>query len=457
MNKRIYLLVLLALSTYGAITAQTITTCAGDGSFIPDPGAPCPADGGQATATTLNMPNNVKVDGAGNQYIFTTGAGWSCFRIKKIDATGRITNAVGDGNYGGHYGDGGPASSAGIATYNAFCVDNGGNIYVSETWSKPSGYLVTSIRKVNSTTAIISTVAQSDTTGLLGDGGPASAATFSANDIVVDGYGNIFITEGTRIRKINPAGIITTVAGTGVQGYSGDGGLATNAQLAFPGQIVLDADGNIYFTDAADVSSPFTTTVLRKITSSGIISTLADTSIMCSYAYGLAYDNSAKCLYFSDQRNVVRKIGATGTISIVAGILGEAGYNGDNKPASSATLNGPTGVFVDESGNLFIADRSNYRVRKVSAHTAGISEALNASDVIELSPNPNNGIFSVKISGMNNEPVMISIFNSLGQLVKEIQSLSNNVERITLDKAPGFYFISITSADKHFNARVVIE
>lgn len=457
MKRIIQSLSVFSVFFFVSTNAQTITSCAGDGTYIADPGAPCPADGGQATSTTLNMPTNVKVDGAGNQYIFTTGAGWSCFRIKKIDVSGSVSNAAGDGNYGAHYGDGGPASLAGIATYNSFCVDNSGNIYISESWSKPSGYQVTSIRKVNSA-GIITTLAQSDTTGLLGDGGPASAATFSANDIDIDASGNIYIVDGNRIRKIAPSGVISTVAGIGTQGYSGDGGPATNAQLALPGQLVLDAEGNIYFTDATDISSPLTTTVLRKINSSGTISTLADTSIMRSYAFsGLAYDNSEKCIYFSDLQNVVKKISSSGLVSTVAGVAGVAGYNGDSRSAISATLNGPAGVFVDASGNLFIADRNNYRIRKVTPHTTGIDQEITATNHVEISPNPSNGRFSLEVSSLSTEPMKIEIFNALGQLEKEIQSFTNSKTEISIDCSPGIYILCVTFSDRHLTKKVLID
>ena len=457
MKKRILLLSFFAYGIVGSLKAQTITTSAGDGTYLANPAAPCPVDGGQATATTLNIPNSIKVDAEGSQYIFTSGAGWSCFRIKKIDVNGKITNAVGDGTYGAHYGDGGQASAAGIASYNAFCLDNSGNIYISESWSKPSGFLITSIRKVNSA-GIISTINESDTTGVLGDGGPASAATFNANDIVVDTAGNIIMTDrdGGRIRKINTAGIITTIAGNGTQGYSGDGGAATNAQLVYPGQIQLDASGNIYFTDARDVSSPFTSTVLRKIAASGIISTIADTNIMHSYANGLAYEDVEGNIFFSDKSNVVKKLSSAGAVSTVVGISGVAGFNGDNQPAISATLYNPSGLCFDRAGNLFIADGGNYRVRKVMPHTAGISEINYNSNKVRLWPEPNNGSFSLYIPSNENEQVHIIIENIMGQNVNELVSTTNRAINVQLDVSPGLYFVTTVAGTNRQSVKMLV-
>ncbi len=225
---------------------------------------------------------------------------------------------------------------------------------------------------------IITTIVGIDTVGYSGDGGPATAAEINAeNCIITDNSGNLYFTDASNcaIRKVNTSGIITTIAGTGHYGYNGDGGQATNAELATPGGIVMDDTGNIYFADSYNSR-------LRKINTAGIISTFAGngfvgysgdggpaTAAELSAVLGLARDSSGN-FYAADYGGfVIRKISSSGIISTIAGI-GANGYDGDTGPATAAEISGPWGITVDNTGNVYIADWKNNRIRVIN--TSGI-------------------------------------------------------------------------------------
>jgi uncharacterized protein (TIGR03437 family) len=253
-------------------------------------------------------------------------------------------------------------------------------------------------------TQIINTVAGSGVTGTFiganfsGDGGPATSALLNQPaSVVVDASGNLFIadTANSRIREVSPSGIITTVAGTGCCGYSGDGQQATSASLDQPQGVAVDASGNIYIADTAN-------SVIRKVAAgTGIITTIAgkygligeygdggpaNQSILW-YPTGVAVDAAGDVFIADTVNNVIREISASsGNISIVAGgkpviaCGGDQGFSGDGGPATSAELYLPTGGFVDSSGNLFIADRGNNRIRKVSTSGTITTVAGNGSE-----------------------------------------------------------------------------
>ena len=226
----------------------------------------------------------------------------------------------------------------------------------------------------------IGTMAGNGTSGFKGDNGPAVCAQLSMGypstppGIAVDNSGNVYIADNFNqaIRKVTVStGIINTIAGTGKAGYSGDGAAATNAQLNFPSGVAIDGSGNIYFSDAYNH-------VIRKINaSSGIINTIAGTGFsgfsdgtpatnqQLNFPTGIAVDGSGN-VYVADYSNkCIRKISGT-TISTIAGGVNGGWYNGDGSPATNYAVF-PTGVAVDESGNIYIADYQNNRIRKVTS------------------------------------------------------------------------------------------
>ena len=319
-------------------------------------------DGGPATDARLDLPEGVATDSAGNLYI----ADSVNHRIRKVDSAGTISTIAGTGERG-LGGDGGPATDARLDLPRGLAADGAGNLYIADRQNHR-------IRKVDST-GTITTVAGGGGRGALGDGGPATEAwLIRPNGVAVDGTGNLYFTESgsARIRKVDAAGIISTIAGTGERGFGGDGGPATDAQLHFPYGVALDAAGNLYFADTNNNR-------IRKVDSAGVISTIAGTgergfggdggpAVQAQFTgpRGLATDGAGN-LYFADYGNHrIRKVDAAGTITKFAG-GGEITFSGDGGPAGGAQLRSPFDVAADAAGNLFIADTDAYRIRKVDS------------------------------------------------------------------------------------------
>lgn len=336
-------------------------------------------DGGPATFADLNTPQGFVKDSSGNIYIADTNNNL----IRKVAAsTGIITTIAGNGTPG-YSGDGGPASSAELSSPYALAVDSAGDVYISDEGNNV-------IRKIAAATGIITTYAGNGTTGSGGDNGAATKAQlFFPQGVAVDASGNLFIADvsNDRIRRVDAAsGTITTVAGTGSVGYSGDGGLATSAQLYFPRGIALDTAGNLYIADTEN-------NVIREVSASNHnISTIAGngfgagiyqggytgdggpaTSAEFDFPEGVAVDGSGN-LYISDTSNqVIRKVTASsGIISTIAG-NGPAGFcdqilsGGDGGPATSAMLCYPSTLQADAAGNIYVADTNDSRIRLVTA------------------------------------------------------------------------------------------
>lgn len=206
----------------------------------------------------------------------------------------------------------------------------------------------------------ISTFAGTGTGSFNGDGTATGSELFRPAGVALDGSGNLYIADksNNRVRKV-AGGTMSTVAGIGTAGYSGDGSAATSAQLDQPYGVAVDSGGNFYIADRLN-------NVVRKVTAGGTISTVAVTLGPLTQPFGVAVD-SAGNLYIADTGNsVIRKVNTVGVISTVAGVVVTPGYTGDNGPATSAQLNQPFGVAVDSSGNLYVADTSNNVIRKVS-------------------------------------------------------------------------------------------
>jgi sugar lactone lactonase YvrE len=337
-----------------------ITTAAGTGT----PGYS--GDGGDATSARLNGPTGVAVGANGDLFI----ADFYNYRVRKVSASGAITTVAGNGTAGyftGYGGDGGAATSALLYYPAGVAVDAAGNLFIADTANQR-------VRKV-SASGVISTVAGNGTPGYSGDGGPATAAQLAGpSGVAVDGAGNLFIADNgnERVRKVSATGVITTVAGNGTPGYSGDGGAATSARLSRPLGVAVDAAGNLFIADSSNNR-------VRKVSVSGVITTVAGTgtsgysgdggpatSAWLSYPSGVAVDAAGDLFIADSSNNGVRRVSASGVITTVAG-NGRYGYSGDGGPATSAQLYFPQGVAVGAAGDLFIADSYNDRVRKVSA------------------------------------------------------------------------------------------
>jgi len=292
---------LLAIHSYAQIS-----TVAGKNAL----GAGYSGNGGPAIAAQLNSPIGIAFDATGNMYIADRGNNV----IRKVTTAGIISTVAGNNALGaGYSGDGGAATAAQLNFPFCIAFDAAGNMYIADAGNNV-------IRKVT-TAGIISTVAGKNSlgAGYTGDGGAATAAQLNYPfDIAFDATGNLYIADISNnvVRKVTTAGIISTVAGNGISGYSGDGGAATAAHFSSPENIAFDAAGNMYISDNANY-------VIRKVTTAGIISTVAGNHT--------------------------------------------SGYSGDGGAATAAQLNLPSGIAFDAAGNLYIADFSNNVIREVTA------------------------------------------------------------------------------------------
>jgi uncharacterized protein (TIGR03437 family) len=343
-----------------------IATVAGYG------GSSFSGDGGPATSAALNAPSSVTVDASGNFFIADTNNQ----RIRKVSASGIITTVAGNGN-AGFSGDNGLAVSASLNFPSAVKVDSSGNLYIADTGNQR-------VRKV-STSGTITTVAGSGFGPFAGDGGPATSALLNSPfGIALDASGNLFIADSgnNRIRKVSTGGTITTVAGNGRPGSSGDGGQATAASLGFPRDVVVDGSGNLFLTDSI-------ANLVRKVSPDGIITTVAGNgtsrfsgdggpalSAGFEFPTSLALDGVGNLL-IAGYGGRVRSVSSDGIVTTIAG-NGIQGFSGDLGPATAAMLGYSVSVTVAPSGNLFMADAGNNRIREISAAAPATAATLSA-------------------------------------------------------------------------------
>jgi sugar lactone lactonase YvrE len=329
-------------------------------------------DGGPATSAKINYPNGVAFDGAGNLYISDRN-NWV---VRKVDTNGIITTVAGNGT-SATSGDGGPATSASLYEPQSVAVDGAGNLYIADSYYTT----VANIRKVD-TNGIITTIAGGGWSngGYNGDNIPASQAQMDGlRKLLFDGAGNIYIADyaNQRIRKIDTNGIITTVAGNGTQGYSGDGQQATSAELDYPSGIALDQAGNLFIAGGC---------VVRKVDNNGVITTVV---------------GNGSC--FS---------------------------SGDGGPALGAGIN-PESIAVDAAGNLYVGEGNNHRVRKVD--TSGIITTAMGNGIITYSLDG-----TLAIPGGVNEPSDFA-FDDLGNFYVA-DSVSVAITKIDIADPPSLSF-----------------
>jgi hypothetical protein len=343
-------------TTFAASATGNIIAIAGDGTLGST------GNGGPATSAQLDFPAGVAVDGAGDLFV----PDQSNLVIREVNTSGIISVVAGNGTYGSG-GDGGPATSAQLSYAAGVAADGAGDLFIADQFNQE-------IREVN-TGGSISTVAGDRIAGYSGNGGPATSAELDyPAGVAVDAAGDLFIadTHNQVIREVLHAnGEILTVAGNGTAGYSGDGGKATSAELFDPAGVAVDGAGDVFIADSYN-------SVVRKVNTSGIISTIAGTGLAgysgdgklatkaeLNTPTGVAVDRAGD-LFIADQyNNVVREVNTSGIITTVAG-TGSHGYSGDGGPATKAQLFDPIGLMLDSAGDLFIADSGNYAVRQVT-------------------------------------------------------------------------------------------
>jgi uncharacterized protein (TIGR03437 family) len=324
-------------------------------------GTPRLLDGSLATATPLREPISVAVDSSGNLYI----ADQADSRIRKVNPAGIISTYAGTG-IPGYSGDRGPATSAKISFPAGIALDAQGNMYVADEGNSV-------IRRI-AVDGTINTVAGNGNPNFAGDNGPATSAQMDPVAVAVDSQGNLYIADGAnyRIRKVDTNGIITTIAGHGIEGYVGDNGPATGAEIDFVTDLAVDNNGNVYLADYYNYE-------VRKVDTTGMMTAFAGgvqfgsiasaipatTAVMVPY--GVAFDPSGN-VYISDgnlNNTVVRRVDlSTGLIYTVAG-TGQVGFTGDGGEGLAAELNSPAGLAIS-GGVVYFADVANERVRSIS-------------------------------------------------------------------------------------------
>ena len=341
---------------------SVIATVAGDG-FTQFSG-----DNGFAHGASLSQPEGITRDSSGNLFIADT----SNHRIRRVDGiTGIITTAAGSG-VNGYAGDTGAATEAQLSWPEAVVADAAGNLYIADTFNNRVRFLDTS-------TGIITTVAGNGDFSFSGDGGLATeAALADPSGLALDSDGNLYVADKTnhRVRFINTTtGIITTVAGDGATEFSGDDGPATEASLYNPKGVALDPSGNLLIADTWN-------NVIRQVTPEGTITTIAGngerdfdgdggaaTLAALADPAGVAVDESGNIFIADSFNDRIRRVDAvTGLIATLAG-SGRYGFSSDNVPATEAALADPGALLVDATGNVYIADSTNDRIRGVRGST----------------------------------------------------------------------------------------
>src|SRR5437016_4233663 len=406
-------------------------------------------DGVPALSANIPVPTAVATDFAGNIYI---AAPWGD-RIFVVDTAGKIRVVAGSGveNFNGN---GGPAKNASLDmgvdnVPNGIAVDRNGNIFFVDKFNNQ-------IRRVDASTGAITTFAGSGTGGYSsggygGDGGPATSASLNLpGEIAFDTNGNLFITDlyNHRVRRVDAStGIITTFAGNGESGFSGDGGLATNAGMA-PAGVAIDSSGNLVIADANSRR-------IRRIDiSTNIISTLAGDGELRFYGdggpaldaslyvpQGLTADPSGNLLAYDTNNRRIRRIdAATGKITTVAGGGDPADGLGDGGLATQATFSG-SGLTADAHGNIFITDWGNFRVRRVDATTGIITTVAGSGGRGGNSGDGGPATLATMASPMDVVLDRLSnLFISTGPVIRRVDANTNIIMTVAgSSSAPTYY------------------
>jgi len=386
-------------------------------------------------------------DKLGNYYFVEELSG---NKVRRITSDGTIYTLAGsptDDN--GFSGDGGLADSALLNGPDDLILDSVNNIYISDAQNNR-------VRKIDAITHIITTIAGNGISGYAGDGGIATDANlYGPAGLCIDSKGNLYISESTNgtIRKINSAGIITTFAGVGASlVYSGDGGLADTTKLGFLGGMCIDEKDNIYVADA-------TNSRILKIDTQNVVTTYAG----CGSGYLFNGDNipattaqidpgnvfySKGNIYISEVHNYrVRMVDTNGIIRTIAG-NGLPGYSGDGGPADSAEFLYPTGCAVDSCGNIYIPEANNNVIRKVTLPYCGYQYPEAIKNVVlqnAISVFPNPAYSKLTIQSTQGTHT-VTITNIVGQVVYTQTANANKVELNVSMLSAGVYFVRVNDS-----------
>lgn len=445
--KKTYFYALLFISSLTFAQYGNVSTIAGTGNQDYTEG------GGQAIDADISLPTGIAIDNTGNIYFSEVGNSV----VHKIATDGIITTVAGMVGQFGFSGDGDIATSAKLNFPTGIGVDTDGNLYICDKENHR-------IRKVD-TSGNITTVAGNGTEGSDGDGGQAISAQLNTpQGVVIDADGNLYICDdlNNKIRKVNINGIITTIAGTGGYGFSGDDGLATAAELKGPVDIDIDNAGNIFFADDDRI---------RKIDLNGIITTVAGKQSFDEFNGdgGLAIDakfneprgvivDASGNIFITDSSNHrIRKVTTDGIINTIVGTgsfgFFGGGFNGDGQSGTDTQLKSPSDIVIDGAGNIIIADYKNHRIRKLNSSALGVTNFTVSN--VNVFPNP---ITNSETLTIESQEVIthISIYNTVGQ---EIYSIKPNSTKHLLNlrnQKSGVYFIKLILSDASTSIRKLI-
>ena len=433
------------------VNSQTITTVAGNG-IKGNTGF-----GGPALAASIGYVGGITLDPVGNLYVTSTDL-MTYNVVLKVDTLGVVYRFAGSDSIG-FGGDGGPATAAKFHFPLNIVSDYSGNIYISDL------YMNHRIRKVD-LAGIITTFAGNGSDTVSGDGGPATAAGLgSGNGICFDRQGNLYIAAGSRIRKVDNAGIISTFAGTGVIGFGGDGGPATAAMLHTPSQITFDIYGNMYIADDDNHR-------IRKIDVNGIITTFAGTGLagfsgdggaataaQINSADGVFADKCDNVFIADDVNHRLRIVNGSGMIKTFAG-SGIPGFSGDGGPAIAAKLFHPNFICLDDNSNIYFGDAHNFRVRYIHMDSCRNTTEVPVSEVasagLTVVPNPSSGTCTIRLSSLVDEPVAVVVTDVVGTVIKYVTATTNRDSELMLH-TPGLYLITATTATGKWTQKILVQ
>ena len=436
--------VLIVLMFSCHVAAQVIVTVAGTGM------GGYSGDGGPATNATMENPTDIAFDKDGNLY-FSDGA---ISRIRKVTPAGIITTVAGNGS-SGYCCDVYPATLAQLKGGGGIAVDKWNNIYYADGSDHR-------VRKITPD-GIIHTIAGTGVAGYNGDGMPATDAQLNVPEgIAVDDAGNVYIGDrlNYRIRKINTSGIITTLAGTGIASFTPDGARADTSAIIGVSCLILDNLGNVFLPD--------NNRIRKIVNSTGILTTVAGNgtsgysgdggpATLASISTIKFTVDSVGNLYLSDGApERIRKVSTSGIITTVAG-TGGAGLENDGAPVLLARLHTPCGIAFSPAGELHFADKSSARIRKITPNWDAASDMRVSESDLELFPNPARGNVMVVVKGVVAE-VPVIITDAKGTVVSEQHVRGNTRTRIDLSNCPaGMYIVRAITAEKIITKELLIK
>jgi uncharacterized protein (TIGR03437 family) len=328
-------------------------------------------DGGPPASAQFNNLSAIGLDGIGNFFIADTAN----HRVRRIDPFGELDTVLGNGTPGFAVDFGSPVGAL-LNAPRGLVAEASGSIYFSDTGNNR-------VRKYQPGGNIF-TYAGNGNAAYFGDGGKATSASLNQPEgLALDTQGNLYVADSldNAVRKITPSGTITTIAGNGLTGFAGDGGLATRAQLNRPRAVAVDSAGNVYIADSGNHR-------VRRVDAGGNIDTVAGNggteflagdsegkSSSLSDPGGVAVDPAGNVYIADTGHNRLRKLFPSGAITTIAGYEGACCYSGDNGLAATARLNAPTGLMIDAAGNVYVADSVNSAIRVLRPVAANVSVA----------------------------------------------------------------------------------